>query len=350
VSGLDVLIQKSGRTGRIQLNRPKALNALTVEMIDDMQAALDGWHADPDVDLIILDAVPGRAFCAGGDIGALYHAGINGDYAVTQNFWRREYWLDATIAFYPKPVVVICDGIVMGGGAGISMHASNRVVTENMQFAMPECGIGLVPDVGATLKLSTVPGKVGEYLGLSGARIGPGDCIWADLADAYVLASDVPALIERLAKTGAPDAIKEFAAPAPDGTLQTLQPEIDAAFSGEDMDAILTHLRQSSSDWAKDALARIEAGSPFSLVLTLRMIAAARKHGSLSEALKAEYRAVSRAAEYGEFLEGTRAQIIDKDRTPIWSHATPGEVPAALLDEMLSPPPDGDLRLPEGAT
>ena len=182
----DIHIRKSGKAGRITLTRPGALNAMTYDMCIAIGDALDTWQNDDDIELIIINAEGSRSFCAGGDIADLYQTGKAGDYAYGRKFWRDEYRINAKIKNYPKPYIAIMDGIVMGGGVGISAHGSHRIVTENTLFAMPECGIGLVPDVGGNWLLSRALGHIGEYLGATGARLKAGDCIFAGIADLFV--------------------------------------------------------------------------------------------------------------------------------------------------------------------
>ena len=194
----DIRIRKEGRAGRITLDRPQALNALTHAMALGIDAALDAWRDDPEVAVSLIDATGARAFCAGGDLQEIYAAGRRGDFDYPRRFWAEEYRMNATIARYPKPYVALMQGYVMGGGVGVASHGSHRVVGDTSRIAMPECGIGLIPDVGGTLLLAQAPGRLGEYLGLSGHRMGPGEAIAAGFADHYVPEADWPALAERL--------------------------------------------------------------------------------------------------------------------------------------------------------
>ena len=211
----DIFVRKSGHAGRITLTRPKALNAVTYEMCQAIEAALDDWRDDDDVALVIIDAEGDKAFSAGGDIQKLYETGRAGDFAYGQKFWADEYRLNAKIREYSKPYVAFMQGFTMGGGVGVSCHGSHRIVCETSQIAMPECGIGLVPDVGGSLMLAQAPGRLGEYLGTTCARMGPADAIFVGFADTYVPAQDWPALIERLEKTGDISAIGAAARAAP---------------------------------------------------------------------------------------------------------------------------------------
>jgi len=219
----DIHIRKEGRAGRITLTRPKALNALSYDMCGAIEAALDAWRDDEDVALVLIDAEGDRAFCAGGDIQQLYDTGRAGDYAYGRRFWADEYRLNAKIARYPKPYVALMQGFVMGGGVGISCHGSHRVVCESTQVAMPECGIGLVPDVGGSLLLARAPGRTGEYLGTTGTRMGPDDAIYAGFADIFVPKSEWDELCTEIIESGDPGVLDGHAATPPEGGLRARQ-------------------------------------------------------------------------------------------------------------------------------
>ncbi|MGO4560060.1 enoyl-CoA hydratase/isomerase family protein [Mesorhizobium sp. 2RAF21] len=339
----DAFIRKVGAVGRITLTRPQSHNALTHAMVLAMLEALVAWRRDPDIRLILVDAEGEKAFCAGGDIAALYKSGVAGDLELGRRFWRDEYRLNALIANYPKPFVAVMHGIVMGGGVGLSSHGSHRIVTERSIIAMPECSIGLIPDVGGTLLLAKAPGYMGEYLGLTGARAGPADAVEAGLADCLVPLALLPELKERLSETADPAVVAEFQASLPQGSLSGARGEIDAIFSAATITEIKGRLSQSKSSWARDALKNIEAGSPLSLLVTLRAIRAARSSRSIEGALTNEFRFVSRSMEQGDFLEGVRAALIDKDRKPSWRFAEPDSVPAHIVASMFEPAPGGDV-------
>ena len=215
----EIDIRQDGRAGRITLTRPKALNALTDTMVDKIEAALTRWRDDPAVDLVLVDAEGDRAFCAGGDIAELYARGTRGDHHFGQDFWRREYRLNLTIAEYAKPIVTFLQGFAMGGGVGVGCHGSHRVVCESSRVAMPECGIGLVPDVGGSKILADAPGRSGEYLGMTGARMGPDDAIYAGFADSYAPWDRWEALKAALAETGDVGVIADFTETPPEGDL-----------------------------------------------------------------------------------------------------------------------------------
>ncbi|MBC7132140.1 MAG: enoyl-CoA hydratase/isomerase family protein [Roseovarius sp.] len=345
----DIHIRKEGRAGRITLTRPKALNALSYAMCTAIEAALDGWRDDDDVALVVIDAEGDRAFCAGGDIQQLYDTGRAGDFAYGRRFWADEYRLNAKIARYPKPYVALMHGFVMGGGVGVSCHGAHRVVCESTQIAMPECGIGLVPDVGGSLLLARAPGRLGEYLGTTGARMGPGDAIYAGFADTFVSRPNWPELIAQLVESGTTAAIAEMSEAPPEGGLSALRPGIDACFGGETLHDIIRALRADTSDFARDTAAVLARNSPLSMACTVEMIHRLRHAGAdIAVALELEYRFTWRAMEAGDFLEGIRAAIIDKDRKPRWKHGL-DSLPGDAVTQMLMPLGKDALTLEEEA-
>ncbi|QFS83161.1 3-hydroxyisobutyrate dehydrogenase [Roseivivax sp. THAF197b] len=339
----EVSIRREGRAGRITLTRPKALNALSYQMCLDIEAALLDWLDDPQVALILIDAEGEKAFCAGGDIAAMYHEGVKGEYEGARRFWRDEYRMNALLAEYPKPIVAFAQGFTMGGGVGLAGHVSDRIVGDTSQIAMPECGIGLVPDVGGSLLLARAPGRLGEYLGLTAARMGPGDAIHCGFADHYLPEAHWDALKTELIETGDPSSIAAAAQTAPDSPLKAQQPEIDALFGGEHLRDIVNALTASDSDLAASALKAISRNAPLSMAVTLEMLHRHRTgNPDIRKALALEYRATHRALPEGDFLEGVRAQVIDKDRQPKWQHALDG-VPMAATAKMLQPVRDAQL-------
>ncbi|GLK63833.1 enoyl-CoA hydratase/isomerase family protein [Paracoccus kondratievae] len=321
----DMIIRKDRRAGRLTFNRPQALNALSHEMALAIDAALREWRDDPEVALVIIDAKGERAFCSGGDIAAVYRAGLAGDHRVGREFFRDEYIMNARIAEYPKPIVAFMQGFVMGGGVGVGGHASHRIVGDTTQIAMPECGIGLIPDVGGSWLLGHAPGRCGEYLGLTAARMGAGDAIFTGFADSYIPEAEWPALIERLAESGDVTAIG--AHPAPEAPLATVDL---SAFAGETVAEIVAALETAGNEAALKPLRR---NSPLSMAATLALVRAARKDATLRDSLARELRFTARATAGSDFLEGVRAQIIDKDRNPRWS----ADASPAHVAEMLAP-------------
>ena len=317
----DINIRISGRAGRITLQRPDALNAMTYEMCTAIEAALMDWKTNDTVDLVIIDALGTRAFCAGGDIADLYQSGLDKNYAFGQKFWADEYRLNALIARYPKPYIALMQGFTMGGGVGISCHGSHRIVGETSQIAMPECGIGLVPDVGGSYILSRAPGFLGEYLGLTADRMGPKDAIEVGFADYFIPQDRWAAMTKMLEKTGDPEAVKTYVGDTPAGKFADALPMINTAFQSGDLSTIVRELSNQDSSFAEKTLKAMGRNSPLSMACALKIIEHLRdRSGDLETALRCEYRFTARAMEFGEFLEGIRAAIIDKDRTPNWQH------------------------------
>jgi len=334
-----------GRAGRITLSRPRALNALTPGMLAAIEAALDAWRDDPRVALVLIDGEGPRAFCAGGDIAVLYHAGRRGDFGFGRRFWADEYRLNARIARYPKPYVALMHGFVMGGGVGVAGHGSHRVVGESAQVAMPECGIGLIPDVGATHLLARAPGAFGEFLGLTGTRMGPGDAMLAGLADSFVPEARWPALVAALCADGDPAALADAAAAPPEPGLAALREPIEAAFDdAADLAAIAARLE--TSDWGHAVLKTLARQSPLSMACTLALVRAARRDPGIEKALRREFRFTWRSQEDGDLLEGIRAAVIDKDRSPVWRDGLDG-VHADQVAAMLAPLGADELKLPD---
>ncbi|RBW42596.1 enoyl-CoA hydratase/isomerase family protein [Loktanella sp. D2R18] len=330
----DILIRKTGRAGHITLNRPDALNALTADMSVAIEAALDDWRADASVELIILDAAGPKAFCAGGDIADLYAQGTAGEYGFGHAFWKQEYRLNLKIATFPKPVVVFMQGFTMGGGVGLAGHASHRIVGESSKIAMPECGIGLIPDVGGSFILARAPGQVGVYLGLTGTRMEAEDAIYATFADHFVPEADWDRLKSALAENANVADITDMAQPARGGVLYQNQSEIDALFAGQTPAEIQNTLAASETEFAQSAAKKLGKGAPLALACALATIRAGRE-GDLSDALAREYRFSYRSQDQGDFIEGIRAQIIDRDFTPKWRHATL-DVPLDDVNSMLA--------------
>ena len=340
----DIHIRKEGRAGRITLTRTRALNALSHTMCRDIDAALIDWRDDESVALVIIDAEGEKAFCAGGDVAEVQRAGTAGNYKLGRDFWRDEYRMNARLAEYPKPVFAFMQGFVMGGGVGLGCHVSHRVVGDTVQMAMPECGIGLIPDVGGTLLLSAAPGRLGEFLGLTGARMGAGDAIRAGFADRYLPEADWPEAIAALSETGLAEALPVRPAPAP----EFAQGAIDTAFAADTVPGIIAAVDAASElAAAGKALAR---GSPLSMACTLEMVRAQRGDSDIRTALMREFRFTWRSMDQGDFLEGVRAQIIDKDRTPRWQHPGPEAVTTAEVAAMLAPLGDNDLTFEEEAS
>ncbi len=345
----DIHIRKQGRAGRITLDRPRALNALSWQMCLEIEAALDAWHDDDEVALVIVDAAGERAFCAGGDIQQMYDTARAGDFAYGRRFWADEYRLNAKIGAWPKPYLALMQGFTMGGGVGIACHGSHRVVCETSQIAMPECSIGLVPDVGGSHLLARAPGRLGEYFALTAARMGPGDALHAGFASHYIPRARWPALIEELAAsgdTGPIDAFADSAGPPEQGPAELARPAIDAHFAAPDLARILASPAAGAPEIVQAAHRAMARNSPLSMGAALELVRAARARPGLAAALRREYRFTWRAAERGDFIEGIRAAIIDKDRAPRW-RLGPGQVDAARIRAMLAPLGEDELELEE---
>jgi len=333
----DIDIRVTGHAGRITLTRPGALNAMTYEMCLAIEDALDRWHDDGAVTLVVIDAQGDRAFCSGGDIAELYATGTKGDFAFGQKFWADEYRLNHKIFNYPKPVVSFLQGFTMGGGVGIGCHGSHRIVCESSQIAMPECGIGLVPDVGGSMMLARAPGRLGEYLCVTARRMSADDAIYSGFADTYIPHLMWADLIAQLEKTGAVDLIEQSAGTAPEGDLRRLQDQIDALFAGRALGKIKRDLSDDGSEFAQASLRLMGRNAPLSMAATVEMMHRLRGPSlTLEQALDLEYRFTARAMAHGDFLEGIRAAIIDKDRQPKWQFAD-SKVPPEAVSMMLAP-------------
>ncbi|MEZ5871296.1 MAG: enoyl-CoA hydratase/isomerase family protein [Nitratireductor sp.] len=332
----EISIRREGRAGRITLTRPKALNALTYAMATAIEAALVAWRNDPAISLVLIDAEGDKAFCAGGDIQDLYETGRAGDFAFGKKFWRDEYRLNAMIATYPKPYVALMQGFVMGGGVGISCHGSHRIVCENSRIAMPECGIGLIPDVGGSWLLAHAPGHLGEYLGLTGSRMNAADAILAGFADSFVPRENWPELARQLCATGDSGILAQFSTDPGTALLAQIASEVDAAFAGASAMQCLAHIEADSSPWAMETAKAIRRACPLSIACGFEIIRNARTAQSLVDVLAMEYRFTARCMEHGEFLEGIRAAVIDKDRNPQWQTPMLEDISGERIAFMLS--------------
>lgn len=332
----DIHIRVSGHAGHITLNRPTALNALTYDMVREIDTALSDWANDPSIALVLIDAAGEKAFCAGGDIADLYSTGRSGDFAYGQGFWRDEYRLNARIAGFTKPIVSFLQGFTMGGGVGVGCHASHRIVGDSSRIAMPECGIGLVPDVGGSLLLAHAPGRLGEYYALTAARMSASEAILTGFADHFVEDAKWDVLKAQLSESGSVECIAKAVSPVPTQAIGEYIDQINTHFCGESLADICTNLRTDGSEFAAKTLKMIEINSPLSMACAVEMIHRLRGVHDIERALELEYRYTARAMEHGDFLEGIRAAIIDKDRAPKWKHAL-DKVPAVDVSFMLRP-------------
>ncbi len=329
----DILIRIEGRAGRVTLNRPQALNALTYEMCMALDAALQTWAQDDRVSVVILDAVGDRAFCSGGDIAEMYATGSSGDYAYGRRFWADEYRMNARLAGYGKPVVSFMQGFTMGGGVGVGCHAQVRVVGESSQIAMPECAIGLVPDVGGSLYLARA-GAFGAYLGMTGARMGAGDAITAGFADRFIPQAEWEAVKATLVASGDISTLPQHDAPTP--ALAVHRDTIAQVFALPDAASIANALLGLGTEFGAGTHKAMTRNAPLSVACTQAMLGNLGADATLKEALTQEYRFTFRAMEQADFLEGIRAAIIDKDRNPRWRHARIADVTQAEVAALLA--------------
>ncbi|MGJ7907151.1 enoyl-CoA hydratase/isomerase family protein [Actinopolyspora sp. H202] len=340
-----VLLDVRGTLGRITLNRPKALNSLTMEMVTSVLEALERWRADDRVRTVLIEGAGDRGLCAGGDIRAMYDAVKAGEPEHTEEFWAAEYRMNAALAHYPKPVVGIMDGICMGGGVGISAHGSHRVVTERSKVGMPEVGIGFAPDVGGTYLLSRAPGQLGTHMALTGAPVSGADAIHCGLADHYVDSSELDELVNALTEGDAGAVLDKYATAPPESGLRAAADWIDEVYAADSVERILTELRSRSEPEAVEAAETIATKSPTSLKVTLRALRSAARLSSLEEVLDQEYRVSLACVHRGDFLEGVRATLVDKDRNPAWSPAQLEDVGEEHVAAFFRTPTNGDLGL-----
>lgn len=352
MSASDILFDRRGAAGVVTLNRPKALNAVTHDMVLQLRAQLEVWAQDEGIARVVLTAAGDRAFSAGGDIRALAELGKAGRYDEALQFWRDEYPLNAAIKSFRKPYVSLIDGIAMGGGVGVSVHGSHRVAGDRFSFAMPEVGIGFFPDVGATWFLPRMPGETGAYCALTGERFGVGDALAAGIITHRIPSARFPALLEGLSGTVPVDALlAAFAEPVDEGPIMTRRRSINRLFAGDRVEDILAALDHEAAfgrgdaDWAGKTAYTIRAKSPLSLKLALAQV---RRGASMDFAtcMRTEFRIVSRVIEGHDFYEGVRAVIVDKDNTPHWLPASLSEVSAAEVERHFAPLADKELDLP----
>jgi enoyl-CoA hydratase len=338
----DILVETVGSLGRIRLNRPKAINALTLEMIRTIEAALTGFENDPAVAAVLVTGEGERGLCAGGDIRLLYEHRHEGT-SFGATFFRDEYRMNAHIAAYRKPYIAIMDGITMGGGIGISAHGTVRIVTERTRAAMPEAGIGFFPDIGATWLLGRAPGEIGTFLGLTGESIGGADAIYAGLADFFVPSTKLPALVEALTALPANAALADIRATAqgfaemPAPPLAAHRAEIDDAFAHDRVEEIVAALNTSGTAFAQKTLPVMAQKSPTSMKVILRLLRLGRAAASMKECLEREFAAAHNVLASDEFYEGVRAAVVDKDRNPKWRPSTLAAVGENILAPYFKP-------------
>ena len=339
----DVLTFVEGRVGRLRLNRPRPIHALTLDMCRRMTAALDRWSDDPAVELVLLDHAQGRGFCAGGDVRAAAESG-KGDGVYARSFFHDEYQLNHQMFTYPKPIVAVMDGITMGGGAGIADPARYRIATERTVYAMPETGIGLFPDVGGGWYLSRLPGRTGVFLGLTGARLDGAECLALGIATDYVASEAIDEIKAAIvASPGDVDAILDRAAVAPPpARILDNRERIDRLFASDRLEEIFATLEADGGDWAAKERATLGSKSPQALKLTLKLIAQGASKADFAEEMALEFAMVTRVSRRHDFIEGIRALLVDKDNSPRWDPPTAEGVSDEVIDALMAPLPAGE--------
>ena len=343
----DVITQIEGKVGRIRLNRPKALHALNTAMCEAILAALTAWRTDPAVEAVVIDHAEGRGFCAGGDIRMLAESGAK-DGAEARAFFHTEYRMNHALFTYAKPTIAFMDGITMGGGVGLACPCDVRIATENTKLAMPETGIGLFPDVGGGWYLSRLPGRVGQYLALTGHRLDGAECLALGLASQYVPSAVLDHAKTRIA--GDPQHIaailEEIAQAAPDARLLAQRETIDRLFASDELEDIYAALEVDGGDWAMQTLAILKTKSPQTMKVSLRLLHEGATMATFEDEMRQEYAVGCRVVQRHDFLEGVRAVIVDKDNAPKWNPATPEGVTGHVLDQIFAPLSDAEAWTP----
>lgn len=343
----DLIIRIEGKVGRLRLNRPKAIHALTKEMCSEMIAALLAWRTDSAVQAVMIDHAEGRGFCAGGDVVMLARSGA-GDGAEARAFFHEEYRLNHLLFTYAKPTIAFMDGVTMGGGVGISQPCKYRVATENSRFAMPETAIGLFPDVGGGWYLPRLPGRVGQFLALTGARLDGSECLALGLATHYVPSLALDDLkAQLLAEPGRIEALlDESSVTPPPARIEANLPQIDRLFASDEYEEILAALEADGSDWAAAELATLRTKSPQACKVSLRLLYDGARVQDFAHEMKQEYAVATRVVQRHDFVEGVRALLVDKDNRPRWEPATPEGVTEHLIDTIFAPMPEGEEWTP----
>ncbi|MGY2732764.1 enoyl-CoA hydratase/isomerase family protein [Sphingomonas sp. UYP23] len=343
----DVLTTIEGRVGRIRLNRSKALNALTTAMCEAMLAALDSWRTDPAIEVILLDHAEGRGFCAGGDIRMLAESGA-GDGADARRFFHTEYRLNHRLFAYAKPTVAFMDGITMGGGVGLACPCDHRIATENTKLAMPETGIGLFPDVGGGWYLSRLPGRIGQYLALTGHRLDGAECLALGLATHYLPSAALEDAKARIAADPATLAatLADLATSPPEARILAHRADIDRLFASDVLEDIYIALDADGGDWALKQLATLKTKSPQTMKVSLRLLREGATMPTFEDEMRQEYAVGAHVVQRHDFLEGVRAVIVDKDNAPRWDPAEPEGVSPHVLDQIFAPLPAAEEWTP----
>jgi enoyl-CoA hydratase/carnithine racemase len=346
---MDIRFSRQGSLAIITLERLQALNALTLEMVAALDERLMVWAKDDDVATVVIRSAGGRAFCAGGDIRALHDASKRRDPYV-RDFYRTEYRLNHRIKSYRKPYIALIDGIVMGGGVGVSVHGSHRVVTERCQFAMPETGIGFFPDVGGSWFLPRCPGQLGTYLGLTGARIGAADALYCGVATHFIASDNLARVADLLQDGGTVTALLDRMAGDPGAAPLTGRREaIDRCFGADTVEEILSRLAAEKTAWANEQIAVLRRKSPTSLKVTLRQLRLGAGLPDFAAAMRMEFRMALRMVTAEDFYEGVRAAVIDKDQAPQWRPPTLAAVSDAMVGRYFEPMGEPDLELTDSA-
>ncbi|HEX8400172.1 MAG TPA: enoyl-CoA hydratase/isomerase family protein [Allosphingosinicella sp.] len=345
----DVLTRIDGRAGRIRLNRPQALHALNQDMCRAMTDALVAWRTDPEVGAILIDHAKGRGFCAGGDIRMLAQSGAV-DGAEARAFFKVEYRLNHLLFTCVKPTIAFMDGITMGGGVGISQPCRYRVATENTRFAMPETAIGLFPDVGGGWYLSRLPGRTGQFLALTGARLDGAECLHLGLATHYLPSAVLDEVKSRIAgQPEAAEAILDEAGVAPPlARIAANRERIDKTFASNHFEEIVAALEADDSDWARAELETLRIKSPQACKVSLRLLSDGAGMHDFADEMRQEYAVAAHVVQRHDFVEGVRAVLIDKDASPRWQPSTPEQVTDHMIDTIFAPMPDGEEWTPLG--
>jgi enoyl-CoA hydratase len=338
----EVILEERGNLGVITLNKPQALNALSLAMIAVIEPQLHAWASDDNIAAVVIQGAGDRVFCAGGDIQDLYEKRGNNYGAI---YFTAEYSLNVTIFNYPKPYIALMDGVVMGGGVGVSVHGSHRVVTERTLFAMPETGIGLFPDIGASWFLTRCPGEIGMYLGLTGYRMRAADCLYAGIGDVHIPSDNLDAVIDALVSTP-PEAdvisavLSQFSADPGPNKLAEYRAAIDRCFSATSVEAILTRLAAEDSVWADGTAGVIGTKSPTSLKVSFRQLRIGPTLKRFEDVMAMEFRIGDRCYHGNDLFEGIRAVVIDKDGAPNWQPPDLAGVSETDVDEYFVPVAD----------
>lgn len=345
-----IIVQAEGRIARIRLNRPEALHALTKDMCSAMIDALQAWRADPAIETVLIDHAEGRGFCAGGDVRMLAESGA-GDGAEARAFFHEEYRLNHLLFSYPKKTIAFMDGVTMGGGVGISLPCSYRVATENTRFAMPETAIGLFPDVGGGWYLSRLPGRVGQFLALTGARLDGAECHYLGLATHYVPHGALEELKENIAAR--PDRVEGTlggaAVSPPHARIADNEVHLNKLFASERLEEIAAALEADPSEWAKTERATLGSRSPQACKVALRLLSDGARMADFADEMRQEYAVATRVVQRPDFAEGVRAVLIDKDNAPRWSPPTPEDVTDHMIDTIFAPLAEGKAWTPLSA-